>query len=214
MKNTRLPGLRYWGQFQPDRGIDFNGFWVADGAGPGAHVVLDPMPLGARQHAELSDGGGVAFVLLSNADHLRGTAEVVHAFPACKVVAPFEERLRFGDQAELVDHWFGEGAPLPEALRGSFEPYPLRGGKSEVEYAFHLPVHGALFFGDAVRSHETGSLRLLPQAKLADVRALLGDLRGLSGLDFDAVLLGDGDSILFRGREAFDELLSREHSAT
>ena len=55
MKTTRLEGVRYWGEYQPDRHIDFNGFhWQS----PAGGVLIDPMPLDEAQLEELRSLGG------------------------------------------------------------------------------------------------------------------------------------------------------------
>ena len=57
-----------------------------------------------------------------------------------------------------------------------------------------------------MRSHVSGRLMLLPEAKTTDRPQLTADVKALAGPGVDAVLLGDGDS-LFRGAaEAWDEL--------
>ena len=63
----------------------------------------------------------------------------------------------------------------------------LGGGKSEAEPAFVIEPMRAAIFGDLVRSHESGRLRLLPDPKLSDRERAIADVRAL-GVDFDVVL--------------------------
>jgi glyoxylase-like metal-dependent hydrolase (beta-lactamase superfamily II) len=208
MKTTRLRGVRTWGRFQADRGIDFNGFVLVDEDGTaGGNLLIDPMGIDDAERKALGEVGGVRWIVLSNADHLRAAVELKREFGA-RLVAPAAERGRFGEAAAHVDDWFSVQDDLPAEVATRLVACPVRGGKSPVEFAFHLPEQRALYFGDIVRSHDVGSLRLLPDAKLADRAQVVADLRPLAELDFDAVLLGDGDSILFRGREAYAELLA------
>lgn len=201
MKSTVLPGLHYAGVWQPDRRIDFNGFlWARDGGG----VLIDPMPMTAEQREFAAGTGSIDWILLTNFDHLRAAPELASHFGA-KVAAPAGERERFGDAQSAVDHWFSSRDDLPGDLGRSIDVALLRGGKSAVEAAFVIEPLKAVVFGDLVRSHESGTLRLLPEPKLADRAQALADVSGLPG-GLEAVLLGDGDC-LFRGAQAaLDEL--------
>lgn len=203
MKRTRLPGLFTWSVWQPDRRIDFNGFlWVR----PDGNVAFDPMPLGAEQTAIVEAEGGIAAIVLTNADHWRATTELRERFRA-EVWAPEGDRDRFGERAEQVDGFFTHAGSLPVGLGAEVAVHELRGGKSPVEIAFYLEPLRALLFGDVVRSHEVGRMCLLPDAKLADRDLVLRDLMRLRDRNVDAVLLGDGDSFLAGARGAFLDLL-------
>jgi len=203
MKTTVLDGLYTWGRFQPDRGIEFNGFlWVRDGG----NVLFDPMPLDADERALLDERGGARWIVVTNADHLRASVELADELGA-ELVAPAEERERLGEAAERVDAWYGAGAPLPPELADDVEVHELRGGKSAVEMALYLRPLRALLFGDVVRSHASGRLQLLPDPKLADRGRVVESLAALRPLEVRAVLLGDGDSFFYRAGEAFSELL-------
>lgn len=203
MKNTRLEGLSYWGQYQPERRIDFNGFhW----ASPVGGLAIDPMALDAAGLAELGERGGLRWIVTTNAEHLRAAPALKEAFGA-QLLAPAEERARLGESAALVDAWFEGNADLPEELQRVLEVYPLRGGKSPMEPALYLKPLQAVYFADLVRCHESGRLRLLPDEKISDRAAVLVSLRALEELELQAVLLGDGDGIYNGAAAAFEELL-------
>jgi glyoxylase-like metal-dependent hydrolase (beta-lactamase superfamily II) len=207
MKSTLLPGLCYWSEYQPDRRLDFNGFaWVGPGA-PEGGLLIDPLPLSPAALAWLREQGGARWILLTNFDHLRAAPELARLLSA-QVVAPAQERGRFGAAGAAVDHWFGARDELPAPLRRSIDVRWLRGGKSEVEAAFVLEPLRTLLCGDLVRSHESGRLRLLPPPKLSAPALAAADVRAL-GCDYDALLLGDGDC-LFRGARAALEQLAAE----
>lgn len=203
LKPTCLENVHCWSRFQPDRGIDFNGFlWVREGG----NVLIDPMPTNDDELASLRSLGGARWILLTNFDHLRATRPLKNQLGA-EVLAPAGEHDRFGPEGGLVDHWFASSADLPEDLREDVGVYPIHGGKSEVEVALLLRPARALVFGDAVRSHVAGELRLLPDPKLADRARVVDSLRPLRDLPFDGVLLGDGDNILWQGHAAFEAFL-------
>ena len=154
----------------------------------------------------LRQKGGARWILLTNFDHLRGSMSLKEAMSA-SILAPSEERGRFGVHADGVDLWVGSTRDLPADLKEELEVFPLHGGKSPVEFAVFLKQPRALVFGDLVRSHASGRLMLLPDAKLRDRQAAIDSLRPLVALSAAAILLGDGDSIFYRGGEAFAEFL-------
>ena len=204
IKTTALEGLCYWSRFQADRGIDFNGFlWIR----PAGNLLLDPMQLDASELGFVRAKGGARWILLTNFDHLRATARLKEVLGA-RVLAPAGERERFGGDAALVDLWFETADDLPPDLKDDVEVHLIRGGKSPVEAALFLKPNGGLLFGDAVRSHVSGTLRLLPDEKLADRAAVVASLQPLRALPVRGILLGDGDSIFYKGREAFEEFLN------
>jgi len=205
MKSTVLDGLYYWGVYQPDRRIDFNGFYWAGVAGG---VLIDPMPLPDGGAQLLAARGGARFIVLTNADHFRATAELAQETGA-RVLAPSGERGRFEamGRAAAVDGYFESTADLPAELQEGIDVHPVRGGKSDVEAALFLRPVRALLFGDVVRCHASGRLTLLPDEKLADRAIVVRDLCALKGLAPRALLLGDGDSVFTGAEAAFAELL-------
>ena len=193
MKSTRLDGLFMWGAWQPDRRIDFNGFYWSRTGRPGGGVFIDPMPLSEDRAAFAGEHGGARWVLVTNADHLRAAGDVKERIGA-QVWAPAADRERFAAHEAVVDDWYGQTADLPAELAADIDVYLVRGGKSPVEAALHLKPLRALVFGDIVRSHASGRLTLLPEPKIADRARVVADLAQLAELDVEALLLGDGDS--------------------
>lgn len=202
MKTTRLPGLHYWSAYQPDRRIDFNGFFLEGLAGG---VLIDPLPLDAAQLEFVRSRGGARFILLTNADHWRDSARLKRELGA-RLCAPAAERERLAARAAEVSDWFSAEQPLPRELTEGLEVHWLGGGKSPAEAVFVAKRLNAVFFGDAVRSHESGTLRLLPPEKLSAPSVLQRDLRPLLERPFEAVLLGDGDNLLTGAAAALSSL--------
>ena len=200
MKATRHEDLFTWSDYQPDRRIDFNGFYWRRPAGG---VLFDPMPLGPTILEWLAEQpGAVRFIIITNADHLRAGPELGERLGA-RLIAPTCDR---GLLPSGIDGWYDESTPLPSEL--GIDAHWIHGGKTAAEAAIHLPELDCLLFGDIVRSHASGVLRLLPDAKLEDEARVCADLRGLAGLSFSSVLLGDGDSLFTGARAAFDRLLA------
>lgn len=187
MKKTRLQNLYTWSRYQEDRAIDFNGFYWAHEQGG---VLVDPMPLAEGELQQLRDLGGAKWILVSNADHLRASLSLKEQFGA-ELLAPRGDRDRFDEHEGAVDRWYESAEDLPHGI----EVHWITGGKSPVEPFFYLPSLDALLFADVVRSHVTGELMLLPDAKLQDRSAVVASLQGLEHFSPQAILLGDGDSI-------------------
>jgi glyoxylase-like metal-dependent hydrolase (beta-lactamase superfamily II) len=203
MKATAIEDLFLWSVYQADRRIDFNGFYWRR---PSGGILFDPMPLREESAAWLRDqNGAVSWILLTNADHLRDALALREAFGA-RIIAPETDREAL---AGCADDWYGTASPLPEELLSNIEVRWLYGGKTPAEAVLILPALRAILFGDAVRSHESGVLRLLPDAKLEDRSRLVADLADLRQVDFDAVLLGDGDCLFTGARVAFVEFADR-----
>lgn len=205
MKTTCLSGLSYWSSYQPDRGIDFNGFFWKRPEGRGG-VLIDPLDLAEAQAGHVRDAGGARHILVTNFDHLRAAPALKQQFDG-RVLAPAAERDRFGDAAHLVDEWFSD--ELPEELRGDIQVLPIHGGKSPVEAALYLRPLRSLYFSDLVRSHSSGELMLLEDSKLADKDRVLADLRRVLPLPLDAILLGDGDCVWSGARDCLFRFLER-----
>jgi len=201
MKSTRIRGLHYWSRYQSDRRIDFNGFFLEDKNGG---VLVDPMPLAAEELAELRDLGGARTIVVTNADHLRAAVEL-KAECGARLVAPECDRELLADAP--VDDWFADADGLGPGLGERWEVHWLRGGKRPLEAAIYVANERLWIFGDAVRSHESGRLRLLPDPKIADRSALEASVKALAGREVQAVLLGDGDCIFNGAREALDAFL-------
>ncbi len=207
MKLTRLHGLSTWPVYQPDRRIDFNGFFLAaDATGGAGGILIDPMPLDPVQLAQVTEQGGAGFVIVTNADHLRAGAELADRFQA-QLVAPAPDSERFSESIRgRIDAWFGPDEELPAPLAALFDVSWMAGGKSPLEPALYWKAQQAWVFSDLVRSHESGRLRLLPAPKLSDESRAKADVRELLARPAEAILLGDGDSIFNGAREALDAL--------
>ncbi len=204
MKSTCLETVLTWSRHQPDRRIDFNGFCVTSERG---NALVDPLPLDEPDLAHLADLGGAAWIVVTNFDHLRATAALRERLGA-RAYGPACDRARFGDAAAAIDAWYESEADLPEGLRERVSVRTIRGGKSPGEVALWLKSERALLFGDVVRSHVSGRLRLLPDEKLADKAAVVRDLAALRELPIEAVLLGDGDSLYRDGAAAYAQLVA------
>ncbi len=195
MKALQRPDLFGWSAFDQARNVDFNGVaWAA----PGGTVLVDPMPMGSHDLAHLVSLGPVAWVVITNSDHVRATAELV-ALTGARVAGPAAEQDAL---AGVCDHWLADGDELVPGLTA----LALEGSKTPGELALQIGDH-TLVTGDLVRAHRAGSLMVLPDAKLTDRAAAAASVRRLADLPgTEAVLVGDGWPVFRRGRARLQEL--------
>ena len=199
MKQLHRDDLFGWSVFDTARNVDFNGvLWTG---GPDGNVAIDPMPVSDHDAAHISALGGVAHVLLTNADHTRATAAFVQRWGAT-VAAPRADQ-HLPEFADLpVDRWLADGD-----THAGVVAIGLRGSKTPGELAF-LIAGSTLVSGDLVRGQRAGRLNLLPDPKLADKAAAIASVAALAALPgLDAVLVGDGQSIFRDGAARLRDLV-------
>ena len=197
MKRLHRPDLYGWSFFNPERNLDFHSvLWVrAEG-----NVVFDPLPLTEHDAAHLASLGKVAWIAITNSDHVRDAAALAERTGA-KLAGPAGERAGF---PVPCDRWLGDGDVLVEGV----EVIELSGSKTAGELAFVLRTD-TLITGDLVRAHEGGQLARLPDAKLNDKSQALASLARLAARPIEAVLVGDGWPVFRDGQRALRELAAR-----
>jgi glyoxylase-like metal-dependent hydrolase (beta-lactamase superfamily II) len=80
-------------------------------------------------------------------------------------------------------------------------------GKSPGEIALHWPERKILLVGDAIVGDSPGRCKLLPEKVVDDPARLRESVRGLLALDFEILLVGDGEPILQFAKERLRELV-------
>ena len=188
MKSLHRPDLFAWSSFDEARNVDFNGtFWQRDEG----NVVFDPMPMGEHDLAHAHELGGIAWILITNTDHIRAAGETALIFGA-KIAGPLAEKTRPAFEGLTVDRWLDEGDDFLGA-----RVFRVSGSKTPGELAFLLG--DTLITGDLIRGQRAGCLNLLPDKKLADRQAALDSVRRLAEHGPSAVLVGDGQSVFRHG---------------
>ena len=182
MRQTVIPGIWSWSQWQPDRNLDFNGFFIETADG---NLVVDPVEPDEATLADLRERG-VATVLITNRDHERASAAVVEATGA-KVVAseldaplltrPPDRTVRPG---ELVHGWRVIG---------------LDGCKTAGEIALFERARNTAIVGDVMWGMPAGALTLMADKKLLDAPRAVLSLRQLRATGLKHLLVGDGACI-------------------
>src|SRR5688572_26686157 len=127
MKRLHRPELYGWSLFNPERNLDFHSvLWLR----PEGNVVFDPLPLTEHDKAHLASLGQVAWIAVTNSDHVRDAAALAERTGA-KLAGPAGERASF---PLACDRWLTDGDVLVEGL----EVLALEGSKTPGELAFVL----------------------------------------------------------------------------
>ncbi len=200
MRKTVVPGVWSWSRWQPDRGLDFNGFFVET---PDGNLVVDPIEPDEQTLAELRERG-VAAVLVTNRDHERSTAAVVAATGATVIASALD--------APLLTHAV-DRTVVPGELVFGWTVIGLDGFKTAGEIALYQKACRTAIVGDALWGTPAGALTLMPDAKLADpVRAALS-ARALRARWVDHLLVGDGACVFGNAHDVIGAMLDARDDA-
>lgn len=180
-----VDGILTWSWYSEPHGYNFNGHIVRD---PGGNICVDPVEP-TEDDLEAIAREGVNRILLTNRNHSRAANRV---------------RARTGAQtaihADDADHARGQSTNIDDRLTigGRIGPLEVIGaaGKSPGEVALFWRDRGILIVGDAIIGNPPGQCGLLPERVMDDPVRLRRRVRKFLDLDFDILLLGDGESIL------------------
>ena len=192
-----LPGIFQWSWFSQEKGMDFNGHLIVEGR---ERVIVDPPPMSPEDQVQIEKHRPIGFILITNRDHVRETYACRKFFGA-KVLVPDQDASQIPIQ---TDGTYKNGESLPCSLKAIHIP----DAKSPGECAFLLNRDkGVLILGDALIGKPAGRLNLLPPDKFADPKKAKEGIKVLLQASFDAVLVGDGVSILTQGKQAVQDFL-------
>ena len=162
-------------------------------------MVIDPLPLSDHDEAHLRDLGGVAWIVITNSDHVRDSIRLAENTGA-QLMGPSQEANDFPVECT---RWLTDG---DEVVPGMLA-LELDGSKTPGELALLLEG-STLITGDLIRAHEGGALCLLPEEKLSDKRKAIASLRRLTLLpELEALLPGDGWPVFRDATVLLQELL-------
>jgi glyoxylase-like metal-dependent hydrolase (beta-lactamase superfamily II) len=192
-----IPDVWKWSWFSEPHGYNFNGYLLIH---PEGNLCVDPAEPSAEVLAELARRG-VERVLLTNRNHVRAANMIRARTSARTAIHPAD-----------AAHARTQGAEIDEELRVGERVGPLVivgvPGKSPGEVALHWPERRALFVGDAIIGNPPGHCRLLRDAVMDDPAGLRASVRRLLALDFDTLLVGDGEPIVGAAKQRVEELVA------
>jgi glyoxylase-like metal-dependent hydrolase (beta-lactamase superfamily II) len=185
-----------WSWFSEPHRYNFNGHLVRD---PGGNICIDPVEPTEDDLAAIIREG-VTRIILTNRNHSRASNHV---------------RARTGAQtaihADDANHARSQDTELDGELTIESRVGPLEvvgaAGKSPGEVALFWRDRGILIVGDSVIGNPPGQCRLLPERVMDDPARLRSSVRKFLDLDFDTLLVGDGESIPRNAKARLKELV-------
>jgi uncharacterized cupin superfamily protein len=195
MQKTVVPGVAMWSVWQPDRNLFFNSYFIKT---PEGNLVVDPLALAPGDAEEMAASGGVQWIVVTNRDHERASATLREHFGA-EVVAMEPD----ADELSIpVDRRVGDGEILATARVIALEGLQTRG-----EFALFFQRRRMIVVGDALWGDPAGSVRLMPDEKLAEPAAATLSLRKLRARNPRHLLVGDGAPVFGRAFEVISACL-------
>ncbi len=194
--NEIVPDVLTWTWFSEPHGYNFNGYLVRHAEG---NLCIDPVPASDESLADIAQMG-VARILLTNRNHSRAS-NVVRTRTGARTLIHSDDATHARSQGAEIDGELNVGEKI-----GLLTIVAVP-GKSPGEIALHWPERGLLIVGDAVIGNPPGHCGLLREKVMDDPVRLRQSVRKLLGLEFDALLVGDGVSILHNAKSRLKELV-------
>lgn len=172
-------GIYTWGRWSVEKKLNFNGFAIHGAEGT---IVVDPPPFNDDDKAYWDAAGLKAdLIVITNRNHLRGHA----GFPGAPICMHEAEV----NQVDIpVDRVVKDGQKLLNGVTVIHLP-----GKSPGEIGLHFG--DIVLLGDALIA-PGGALKFVPPEKQDDPALLKKSVRKLLDLDFNILLLADGDPLI------------------
>lgn len=174
-----------WPWFSEPHGYNFNGYLILHAGG---NLCIDPVEPDDETLDDIAQRG-VARILLTNRNHSRAANKVRTRTGARTAIHP-DDRAHARDQDTQIDDDLAIGEHIGPLVTVAVP------GKSPGEAAFHWPERRILIVGDAVIGNPPGRCGLLREQVMDDPPRLRESVRGLLDLDFDTLLVCDGEPIL------------------
>ena len=196
-----LKDVYTWAVFSEEKTLNFNGYFIPTQHPLFGNVVIDPPPVSDLDLAQMETLGSVQQILITNRNHIRWSRELQKKFDA-------EIRMNSADaQSEdmISEHNFGDG----DMLAGFLKAVVIPDNKSPGETALYWEEKEILFVGDALIGKPSGEVCLLPPEKYADIEKARTGIKVLDPLNFNSVLMGDGEPILTGGKKAIVRFLDQ-----
>ncbi len=192
-----LPGIWQWSWYSEEKQLDFNGLFLTVGE---HKIVIDPPPMTAEASTLIRRQGALDYIIVTNRDHVREAVTYQAEF-RCHLQVPEADAPQMDVKPSKT---FKDGELLP----GGIWAIQLKDQKSPGESALYIQQgKGVLIVGDALIGKPAGAVSLLAPEKYGDIGKAKEGLRRLLKYNFDSILVGDGASIIFGGKQAVEHAL-------
>ena len=194
-----LKDVYTWSVYSQEMSYNFNGWFILKQNPLFGNVVIDPPQPSDEDLAQMRSMGGVGEIIITNRDHVRWSMELKKEFNASVRMPSADASL-----VEIeVDSTFDDG----DALAGFLKAVHVPDNKSPGETALYWQQKKILIIGDALIGKPPGDVSLLPKEKYDDIMLAREGIGVLAGLNFDALLLGDGELIPKEGKTAVERFI-------
>ena len=192
-----LKDVYTWSVYSEEKKLNFNGHFITSQHLLFGNVVIDPPQASDSDLEQMESLGFVQHIIITNRDHIRWSEEFQQKFGA-KIHMNTND---ITNSAMVSDHNFKNG----DMIAGFLEAVVIPDNKSPGETALFWAERKTLFLGDALIGKPPGAVTLLPEEKYDDIQRAKAGISILQKLDFEHLLLGDGDSILHNGKEVVSQ---------
>ena len=199
--NEILKDVYIWSVFSEEKKLNFNGYFIHTQHPLFGNVVIDPPSVSDLDLVQMETLGFVQQILITNRNHIRWSRELRRKFDA-------EIRMNSADEQSedlISDHNFGDG----DMLAGFLKAVVIPDNKSPGETALYWEERKILFVGDALIGKPQGEVTLLPPEKYAEIEKARAGIKVLDDLNFDSLLMGDGDPIVTGGKKAIERFFDK-----
>ena len=186
-----------WPWFSEPHGYNFNGHLIRH---PEGNLCIDPVEPSEEELDEIASLG-VARIILTNRNHSRASNKLRERTGARTSIHP-DDAAHARDQGTMLDDALAVGQTIGPLVVVEAP------GKSPGEVALHWPERRLLMVGDAVIGNPPGSCGLLREKVMDDPERLRQSVRRLLDLDFDTLLVGDGEPVLEGAKARLEELVA------
>ena len=194
-----LKDVYTWSIFSQEKGFNFNGWFILKQNPLFGNIVIDPPQPSDDDLAQMRSLGGVNEIIITNRDHVRWSNELKKKFDA-----PIKMPSADSGLVEIdVDSTYDDG----DALAGFLKAVHVPNNKSPGETALYWQVRKILILGDALIGEPQGEVSLLPSEKYADIALARDGILVLVDLDFDSLLLSDGQPIMKNGKMVLENFI-------
>ena len=195
-----LDEIYTWSVFSDEKQLNFNGWFIQNQLSSFGNIIIDPPEPSEKDLVQMQKLGGVQQIIITNQHHIRRASVIREKFNS-------KLQINSADAPNIeltIDTKFTNGSLIAGFLKAVVVP----NNKTAGETALYWEDRKLLYVGDALIGDPPGKLRLLPEKMYADIQRTKDGIKTLMDLDFDTLLVGDGDSILSGAKTAMAEFIN------
>ena len=192
-----LKDVYTWSAYSEEKKLHFNGHFISSQHPLFGNVVIDPPQTSDSDLEQMESLGSVQHIIITNRDHIRWSQK-------------FQQK--FGAEIHMNVNEITSSAIVPDRvfnhhdmIAGFLQAVAIPDNKTPGETALFWSDQKILFLGDALIGKPPGAVTLLPDEKYDDIIKAKVGIKILQNLDFKHLLLGDGYSILHKGKKVVSQ---------